>query len=380
MRDSRLVGVVCAVGALAACARASAQNSPTTIFDAVSTPATQVRGLAFFILSITGLIFLGMTALYAYALIRYRERPTDDTEPPQVYGSTQIELAWTIIPILLIVVLFLGTARVLFAVQDAPKPASALDMVVIGHQFWWELRYPKYNVVTANELHVPLSDPKNPTPTFLKLTSADVMHSFWVPRLAGKTDLLPNRVNEMWVDPQVPGLFLGQCAQFCGTQHAKMLLRVYVDTPEEFQSWIANQQRPAAGSNMPTPNVAALQQPNPGPESGAPPNTPQTRTAAQAQYGDQAITPENGRRVFEQQACINCHTITGTVANGRYGPDLTHLMSRTTLGAGAALNTPENLKAWIIDPSVFKPGCEMPAMHLTDLQNAQMTAYLLTLK
>ncbi len=150
---------------------------------------------------------------------------------PQVFGSLQIELSWTIIPILIIVVLFLGTARVLFSIQDAPKPATALDVVVTGHQFWWEFQYPQYGVVTANELHLPLSTPAAPRPAFMKLTSTDVIHSFWVPELNGKTDLLPNKVNEMWIDPQKPGLYVGQCAQFCGAEHAKMLLRVYVDTP-----------------------------------------------------------------------------------------------------------------------------------------------------
>ena len=148
------------------------------------------------------------------------------------------------IPILIVVVLFLTTARIIFAIQDAPKPKTALDVTVIGHQFWWEFRYPKYGVVTANELHIPASSDVVSEATFLKLTSADVNHSFWIPQLAGKTDLIANHVNTMWMDPQKPGLYLGQCAQFCGSQHAMMLLRVYVDTPEEFDTWIKNQQHP----------------------------------------------------------------------------------------------------------------------------------------
>jgi cytochrome c oxidase subunit 2 len=293
-----------------------------------------------------------MCCLLVFALVRYRSHPTDTTEPPQVFGSVQIELAWTIIPILIIVVLFLGTARVLFSVQDARKPISALEVTVIGHQFWWEFRYPGYKVVTANELHVPLSSASQPRPTFMKLTSADVIHSFWVPQLAGKTDLLPNRVNEMWIDPLKPGLYVGQCAQFCGVQHARMLLRVYVDSPEQFQTWISGQQRVQS-------EIADL-----APDANEPEN----------------IDARGGQIVFEQQACINCHTVAGTVANGRFGPDLTHLMSRETLAAGAIPNSPENLTAWITDPSQFKPGSLMPAMHLTDRQNAQITAYLLTLK
>ena len=333
-------------------------------------------------LTIAAAIFLGVSGLLTYALVRYRALPGDNTEPPQVFGSLQIELAWTIIPILIIVVLFLGTARVLFSVQDARKPASAVDVTVVGHQFWWEFHYPQYNVVAANELHVPVSDPAYTRPTFMKLTSADVMHSFWVPQLAGKTDLLPNRVNEMWIDPQRTGLYLGQCAQFCGPQHAKMLLRVYVDTPEQFQQWIANQQK--SQSELASGNAGGMAEPNAG-NSGSgtlPPNAPMTRMVSGAEPAGaaQAINAHDGQLVFEHQACINCHAVAGTVANGRYGPDLTHLMSRDTLGSGAIPNTPDNLNAWIGDPNTFKPGTLMPAMHLTDRQNAQITAYLLTLK
>jgi cytochrome c oxidase subunit 2 len=356
---------------------------PGSIFAPHSTPAHEEHQLSLFVLAITLLIYLGVSGLLVYALVRFRAKPNDDAEPPQVFGSLQIELSWTIIPILIIVVLFLGTARVLFSVQDAKKPPTALDVTVIGHQFWWEFRYPQYNVVTANEVHVPVSSSAAPRSTFMKLTSADVMHSFWVPQLNGKTDLLPNRVNEMWIDPQQTGMYIGQCAQFCGPQHAKMLLRVYVDNPEDFDNWIKNQQRTQA--ELAQPHMAMASIPNPGNQGGPiPPNSPATHGVVAAtqptETSDDAINARNGQLVFERQACINCHAVAGTVANGRYGPDLTHLMSRETLGAGAAANTPGNLLAWIADPNTFKPGCLMPAMHLSDRQNAQITAYLLTLK
>jgi cytochrome c oxidase subunit 2 len=337
------------------CAAWSATSS-TSIFSGPSTPAREVNDLSLFVLTISAGIFIGVAVLLVYALVRYRARAGETSEPPQVFGSVQIELAWTIIPILIIVTLFLGTARVLFSVQDARKPSTAVDVIVVGHQFWWEFRYPQYNIVTANEMHVPVSSQAAPRPTFMKLTSADVIHSFWVPQLAGKTDLLPNRVNEMWIEPLETGLFVGQCAQFCGTQHAKMLLRVYVDSPEQFQEWIANQRKAQSEISGTAPDLA------------------------QPAGGGQTINAHDGQLVFEQQACINCHTVAGTVANGRYGPDLTHLMSRETLAAGATTNTRENLKAWIDDPNMFKPGSLMPAMHLTDRQDAQITAYLLTLK
>jgi cytochrome c oxidase subunit 2 len=296
------------------------------------------------VLSVTLAIFLIVGGLLLYAVIRYRQGPSDSQrEPAQIYGSNQIELSWTVIPILIVVMLFLTTTRVILETQAAPKPAGALDVTVIGHQFWWEYRYPKLGVVTANELHVPVSDPAKPTRTYLALSSADTDHSFWVPRLAGKTDLIPNRLNTMWIDPQEPGLFLGQCAQYCGTQHAKMLLRVYAQSPEEFDAWIKQQQRPAE----------------------------------QDLSGNSAAA--EGRTVFMNSACINCHAIAGTVATGRFGPDLTHLASRDTIASGPVQNTPENLRKWIADPNSMKPGVLMPSMHLNDHDLDVITAYLTTL-
>jgi len=362
---------------------AAAASSPTSTFRSASTPAHELVGLSVFVLVITGLIFVGVSGLLVYAIWRFRARKGDTTEPPQVFGSTQIELSWTIIPVLIIVVLFLTTARVLFDLQDAPEPKTALDVTVVGHQFWWEFRYPQYNVVTANELHVPVSSSAAPRPTYMKLTSADVIHSFWVPMLAGKTDLLPNRVNEMWMDPQKPGVYEGQCAQFCGAQHAKMLLRVYVDTPEQFKQWIANQQRTQPELNLREPSAESA----PGAGNAAlvqvaanrtPPNSGSTRGMGDDEPLE--ISPRAGQYVFEHQACISCHTVAGTIATGRYGPDLTHMMSRDTIAAGAAPNTKDELLKWVTDPNQIKPGSLMPAMHLSDRQNEQITAYLMTLK
>jgi len=311
------------------------------IFDPHSTPADSVYHLSHFILAITAAIFAVVFTLLTYAILKFRQRSTGtNNEPAQVYGSTQIELAWTIIPILIVVVLFLASARVIHAVQDAPMPPTAVEVTAIGHQFWWEFRYPALGVVTANELHIPVSDLAHPTPTFLKLLSADTDHSFWIPQLAGKTDLIPNRVNEMWLDPHDTGLFLGQCAQYCGTQHAKMLLRVWVDSPADFAAWVQAQKRPA--------------------------------------NQDEKVLA--GKRVFETTACLNCHAVGGTNGNGRFGPDLTHLMTRDTLAAGAANNTPENLRLWIQNPDAIKPGSLMPAMKLSDADLDALVRYLETLR
>src|SRR6476620_11286509 len=312
----------------------------TNIFAPASTPAKSIADLSVFVLVITGFIFVVVFGLLAYSVIKFRGRAMDaGREPAQVYGSTQIELAWTIIPILIVVVLFLATARVIHAVQDAPEPAGAVQVTAIGHQYWWEFRYPKLAIVTANELHIPVSNPSHPTPTFLQLLSADTDHSFWVPELGGKTDLIPNHPNSMWIDPHTAGVYLGQCAQFCGTQHAKMLLRVVVQPRAEFDKWLSDQQKTASQDA----NVAA------------------------------------GRHVFETQSCINCHTISGTAGTGRFGPDLSHLASRQTIAAGAAQNTPGELHSWIRNPDGIKPGCLMPAMNLSDQQLDQLTAYLSTL-
>ena len=315
--------------------------SPTNIFAPVSTPANSIFGLSLFVIAVSAVIFTVVFSLLVFSVVRFRKRRDDDgREPPQIYGSNQVELAWTVIPTLIVVTLFMATARVIAGIQKPARPASAIEVIAVGHQFWWEYRYPKLNVVTANELHVPLSDPEHPTPTFLTLTSADTSHSFWVPRLAGKTDLIPNRVNSMWIDPHETGLYLGQCAQYCGTQHAKMLLRVYVQNRDEFARWIQEQSQPA-----------------------------RTDDAAYA-----------GRRIFETTACVNCHTVTGTTAHGRFGPDLTHLMSRDTIASGAVTNTPANLQRWIRNPDVLKPGCKMPAMELGEQEVSAVTAYLETLR
>ena len=311
------------------------------IFAPESAPAHAISDLAGFVLVITAAIFIVVAGLLTYVIIRFRRCSSDDgMEPAQIYGSGLIEAAWTTVPFLIVIVLGLTTARVIHAVQDAREPVAALDVQVIGHQWWWEIRYPKLGIVTANELHVPVSQGRDRLPTFLDLRSADVVHSFWVPRLAGKIDLIPNKVNSMWIEPERPGLFLGQCGTYCGTQHAWMLLRVYADTPEQFERWVTQQKKLAEND----PAAAA------------------------------------GRLVFERTACINCHAVNGTVGDGRFGPDLTHLMSRDTLASGALSNSPPGLRAWIKSPNQFKPGVLMPAMNLTDSDLDKLVVYLTTLK
>jgi cytochrome c oxidase subunit 2 len=312
-----------------------------SIFDPASTPAHDIYHLSLFVMAICAAIFVVVFSLIIYAAIKYRRRASDDDcEPPQVYGSNQVELAWTVIPVLIVVVLFLASARVIHAIEDAQFPPDAIDVTATGHQFWWEFQYPKYGFVTANELHVPVSANGQSLPIHIVLLSADTDHSFWVPQLAGKTDLIPNRKNEMWIEPHEVGTYVGQCAQYCGTQHAKMLLSVIVQSPEDFQRWVDQQK----GAAVMSPQVA------------------------------------EGRHVFEANACMSCHTIAGTTANGRFGPDLTHLMSRSTIASGAAVNNEANLRLWVETPDAIKPGSLMPAMQLDDHDVDALVAYLRSLQ
>jgi len=335
------IAALCLSVAKAAVAAPSANPAIPNIFTPASTPADSVYHLSLFVLEVCAAIFIVVFSLLVYSVVKFRQRANDDgQEPPQIYGSNQMELAWTVIPVLIVVVLFLATARVIHAVEDARFPPNAIEVTAIGHQFWWEFQYPQQAFITANELHVPVSDAKQPTPTHITLLSADTDHSFWVPMLAGKTDLIPNRTNSMWIDPHETGTYVGQCAQYCGVQHAKMLLRVVVESRADFDKWIAGQRAPA-------------------------------------QVVDSV---GKGRQIFETTACVNCHTIAGTDAKGKFGPDLTHLMSRATIAAGAALNNREDLRQWIKDPDAIKPGSLMPAMQLPDQDLDALTDYLASLR
>jgi cytochrome c oxidase subunit II len=341
VRGGMAVAWLClGAGKLAAAASGRDPAIPS-IFSPASTPADSIYHLSLFVLAICLAIFLVVFGLLVYAVVKFRQRPGDDgREPAQIYGSNQMELAWTVIPVVIVVVVFLATARVIHAVEDARFPSGTIEITAVGHQFWWEFQYPQQGFIAANELHVPVSDTKHPTPTHITLLSADTDHSFWVPKLAGKTDLIPNRTNSMWIEPHETGVYLGQCAQYCGTQHAKMLLRVIVQSREDFDRWVASQQRPAENDD----SVA------------------------------------RGRQIFDSTACVNCHTIAGTSSKGRFGPDLTHLMSRETIAAGAALNNRENLRLWVKNPDAIKPGCLMPAMQLDEKDLDAVTDYLQSLK
>ena len=316
-------------------ARAEETSENLSIFDSVSPAASPISDLFVFVLLTIGIIFLFTEGTLIWSILKFRSKGDHKQEPPQIYGSNPIELAWTVIPIIIVFTLFLVTTRTIFSLDLQEPPAEALRVKVTGHQWWWEFEYPDLDITTANELHV-----QTGVPVFLELRSADVIHSFWVPRLAGKTDLIPNRENHMWFEAEEDGTWYGQCAEFCGTQHASMLLRVISEDEQSFQSWATNQ---------------SLQVKN------------QTQ-------------PVTGESLFMQLACINCHNIQGLTMRGGFGPDLTHLMTRGTIASGASANTPAQLKRWLKDPNNIKPGCNMPNMMLSDSQIDTLVEYLTTLR
>jgi cytochrome c oxidase subunit 2 len=311
------------------------------IFKPLASPAEAEKNIAYLTFAITGIIFVVVAGLIVYTTFKFRRKHGENElrEPPQVYGSTQIEVAWTVLPILIVFILIGVSARVIAGVENASPPKNVTKVTIIGHQWWWEVKYPDYGIVTANEVHVPTL-PDGAASTYLELQSMDVIHSFWLPQLAGKTDLIPNRSNYMWIDPKEPGVYFGNCAEYCGTQHANMLLRVIAQKPEDFKAWTEQQQRNAALSAEATAD----------------------------------------RQEFESLSCVNCHAIKGTAAMGKFGPDLTHLMSRQTIGAGVIDNTPENMRVWVNNPQDPKPGCFMPSLKLTDSELSQVVNYLETLK
>jgi len=279
-------------------------------------------------------IFIVVEAALVYACWRFRDRPGAPI-PKQVHGHTVLEVSWTIAFAAILVIIAVPTVRVIFKTQEAPA-ATDLRVDVVGRQWWWEFRYPGQGVVTANEAHIPVGQ----TVAFY-LHGPDVIHSFWVPRLGGKRDVVPGRVNRITLTPEVPGEYIGQCAEYCGMSHANMRFRVIVHAKGDWEKWVAAQKAPPVES---TDELA-----------------------------------QKGKELFSQSACMGCHTITG-VSAGILGPNLTHFGSRKTLASASMLSTPENLAKWIENPAHLKPGVLMPNLGMREEQSKALAAYLLSLK
>ena len=282
-------------------------------------------------------VFVLVETLLLVALVRFRHREGRPAPKP-AHGHTALEIAWTLAPAVILVLVAVPTMRTILATAgDAPPDAVKVE--VIGHQWWWEYKYSNLGIVTANEMHVPVGKPVQ-----LSITSADVIHSFWAPALAGKRDATPGHVTRIAFRADSVGEYSGQCAEFCGQSHANMGLRVVVDSDSAFERWVKTEQ-------------------------GGP--------AAPAQ----ASAAEGGKAVYSRSACLACHTIQG-VSPGVIGPNLTHFGSRTTIAAGMWPNDSAHLARWIADAPALKPGSLMPRMQppLDDAGIAALVAYLQSLK
>jgi cytochrome c oxidase subunit 2 len=365
-------------------------------------------------------VFVLVEGILLYITFRYRRRD-DRVVPPQIHGNTTLEICWTLIPAVILVFIAVPTVQTNFKTQ-APAPANALQIEVYGHQWWWEFRYPQYNIVTANEIYVPAGRPVN-----FSLQTKDVLHSFWVPQLGGKRDLIANHTNHLWFTPDAglpAAVWNGFCAEYCGTSHGNMHFRVFTVAPQDFESWTKAQQAPAAFNTQPapaqmaaaapagravgavTPVAATALLPAPTQVAGyifprdkmpvyAVPHTP---TPEGLVYDRRMVgDPARGEKLFTGAGtCLACHTIQGNpMAVGNIGPNLTHVGSRYTIAGGIYPNDTEHLTLWVKNARMMKPGSIMPTLGkgqydpqlnmkntagLDDQQIADIVAYLQALK
>lgn len=303
-----------------------------SILDPAGPAAASIAWLGWIFIILGTLIFLGTMGYLAYALLRKR------TAGENREGGTKIVIvAGLAMPAVILLVLFVLNTNVLSQISAPGEGQAELVVEVSGRQWWWEVSYQEQQFVTANEIHIPVGKP-----VLLKLVTEDVIHSFWVPDLHGKMDLIPNRVNNFWIQADREGVYVGECAEYCGTQHAKMLFRVIALPQENFDTWLAQMQQPAAA-----------------PEGGS---------------------AQRGAEVFLEANCMQCHAIEGTHATGELGPDLTHLASRRTIGAGILPLTRANLGGWISNPQGVKPGVKMPPSDLSSEDFNALLDYLMTLE
>jgi cytochrome c oxidase subunit II len=315
-------------------------NWPQSMLGAAGPHAGGVESLWWLFFWITsGVYVLVMIALLA-AVLR-RRRPVDPRDPAASRRAGVVITGATGVTLVLLFVLLVSSVRTgRYSIQGLADP-SHVNIRLTGNQWWWNVEYEStiasQRVRTANEIHIPTG-----RPVLLKLRSSDVIHSFWVPNLAGKKDLIPGHETELWIQADRPGVYRGQCAEFCGPQHAHMALAVVAEPADKYAAWLDAQRRPAA--------------------------EPQDQFT------------KRGRDVFLSGPCVMCHSIRGTGAGGRTAPDLTHLASRLTLAAGTVPNTPGHLAGWITDAQGIKPGNRMPTIGIGGEDLQALLKYLQTLK
>jgi cytochrome c oxidase subunit 2 len=323
---------------ISAAAFAGCATAPSTL-NPQGPDAERTANLWWLMFAIAVVVMVVVTALLLIAILRRQHNAPErslETQPTDRGAIVLILIGGAFVPAVVLLIL-MGLAVVAEQASASPQHGSG-TVEVIGHQWWWEVRYPDQDIVTANEIHIPVGQ------SFLfKLTTADVIHSFWVPQLHGKIDMIPGQTNSIWIQADKAGTYRGECAEYCGVEHAKMDLIVVADTQSDFNTWLVNQQKPA-----PAPSNSTIL--------------------------------EEGQQDFLGSSCVYCHTIKGTNASGTIGPDLTHLASRSTIGAGLLPNNPGNLAGWIVNSQALKPGNKMPPMDLNSDQVQSILAYLESLK
>ena len=352
-RWARIAPAVCLL-LLLGCAR----NYPQTTLDPRGDFARLVDHLFRTTVWWAAVVFVLVEGALVLAIVKFRGRP-DDPEPRQTHGNTTLEIVWTIIPSLILVAIAIPTIETIFKTSDYAR-GDVIEIEVVGHQWWWEFRYPKLGVVTADEMHVPVGRTVN-----LRMTTVDVIHSFWVPQFAAKRDVFPGKHNPLWFKAEVTGTFPGQCAEFCGEQHARMGFKVVSETPEQFAAWVEHQR---VGSPMVN-----------GGRVEADTTLPADPGARAAKLAADSLE-KAGEALFLADGCIGCHAMVRTPTAGvtlMKGPNLSHVASRSTIVAGMLENTPENIRKWLSNPDSVKKGTLMVLPRkLTDPEIATLVAYL----
>ncbi len=306
-----------------------------TMFPASSSEAYNIDDLFLNFLILAAVIML--IVILMVVLGGYFFRSKAHPEPRQITGNKKLELAWTILPFIAVSFFFILTVRSMKQINQPFTDKQDPDIEIIAHQWWWDMRYPRQKVITANELHIPVGKR-----LLMRIESADVIHSWWVPALGRKTDAIPGHINYSWIEADTAGVFHGACSEYCGTEHAWMLIRVVAEPEEKYQAWLKAQQA--------TPPV---------PEEGP---------------------GRQGALLFQRKTCGNCHAIKGTPADAHIGPDLSHVASRATLLSGMMINNAENLRKWLSDPQKVKMGAHMPDFNLSDKEITDLQTYLEGLK
>jgi cytochrome c oxidase subunit 2 len=308
------------------------------------------------------LVFILVEGVLIYAIFRFRGKP-GDPEPHQTHGNTTVEIIWTVIPALILAAIAVPTVKAIFQTNAIPEK-DALTIEVVGHQWWWEFRYPEYNLTTANEIHIPVGRTVS-----LRMSSADVIHSFWVPQFAAKRDVFANRETRMWFKAEAEGDYPGECVEFCGIQHARMGYRIRAQKPEDFRAWVNHMQtlgpKPTAGQK-PAASARSANEVRTA-SAGA---TVQAAAAQGPQYAA-------GEKLFQTKGCVACHSLQAVNApKGMVGPNLANVGARSYIAAGTLKNTDANLARWIRDPQGIKKGVLMPSLGLSETEAQALAAFL----